>query len=116
MIRVIGFILTPFLFFMLLIIPFWSFKHEGILAKKVFINSCYKMSRYKQSDITITYDEYLSLKSIKTDLAYISEPEYIFYVDGNVIYVSQSIYNSYNEGDNITYYKKYLYPYINIKE
>lgn len=112
--KIFLFIITVIIIMIIFTIPLWNFQYQGKVTNKQFIDSDYYLNRYKQSDIIINYDEYLNLKSINSDLTYISDAKYILYIDNHPINVKSNIYDSYEIGDSLIYYKKIFSPFIKL--
>ena len=93
-----------------------EYKHESVVSLKTYIEPKQMLDRYKQSDLELTYDEASSLRSTYPDDIYVSEAEYYFMVDCVEISVNPQIFDRYNEGDSITYYKSVLSSYPTIKK
>ncbi len=87
---------------------FHDYEYESKIGMKIYVEPKLMLDRYKARDLELTPDEFSSLSTTYSDVTYVSDAEYYFMVDGYKIWVSNYIYDKYQEGDSIKYYKSLL--------
>lgn len=87
---------------------FHDYEYESKIGMKIYVEPKLMLDRYKAKDLELTPNEFGLLSTSYPDITYISDAEYYFMVDGYKIWVSNYIYDKYQEGDNIKYYKSLL--------
>lgn len=110
------FILPILMMIGLYFLMFHEYKHESVVGMKLYEAPELYLRQYKQADLLLTPEEFASLSLTYPDKTYISDPCYWFMIDGKKVSVSNSIYNSYKEGDSIVYYKSLLTDFITLKK
>ena len=93
-----------------------KYEHKAVLGMKIYEEPQLMLNRYKQSDIVLSPEEFSLLSTSNPELTYISEPEYIFMINGKKIYVTQQQYNSYQEGDTIIYYNECFFDFPSLNK
>jgi hypothetical protein len=95
---------------------FYEYEYESKVGMKIYVEPKLMLDRYKARDLELTPAEFSSLSTTYSDVTYISEAEHYFMVDGYKIFVNNYLYNKYQEGDNIKYYKALLEESPKIKK
>lgn len=75
---------------------------------KIYVEPKLMLDRNKARDLELSPNEFSSLSTSYPDITYVSDAEYYFMVDGYKIWVNNIIYNKYQEGDSIKFYKSLL--------
>jgi hypothetical protein len=108
---ILGFLTFSLSYYFLI---FHEFEYTSIVSMKIYEEPELRLHRYKASDLVLSGEEFELLSASYPKETYISEPKFYFMIEGREVHVTHLLYNNYNEGDTIVYYKGLLFDNIHL--